>query len=44
MAAPARLRRPMDDATIKRLADLAIGFGCNLQEGQIVAISWEPGK
>lgn len=34
----------MDDATIKRLADLAIGFGCNLQEGQIVAISGEPGK
>jgi aminopeptidase len=34
----------MDDATLKRLADLAIGFGCNLQEGQIVAISGEPGK
>jgi len=34
----------MDDATIQRLADLAIGFGCNLQEGQIVAISGEPGK
>ena len=34
----------MDDATLTRLADLAIGFGCNLQEGQIVAISGEPGK
>jgi len=29
---------------LTRLADLAIGFGCNLQEGQIVAISGEPGK
>ena len=26
----------MDDATLARLADLAIGFGCNLQEGQII--------
>jgi len=34
----------MDDATLNRLADLAIGFGCNLQEGQVVAISGEPGK
>ena len=34
----------MDEATLTRLADLAIGFGCNLQEGQIVAISGEPGK
>src|SRR3954471_1940139 len=34
----------MDDATLMRLADLAIGFGCNLQEGQILAISGEPGK
>src|SRR3954454_14249765 len=34
----------MDDALLTRLADLAIGFGCNLQEGQIVAISGEPGK
>src|SRR5919107_1873822 len=34
----------MDDATLTRLADLAIGFGCNLQEGQVVAISGEPGK
>ena len=34
----------MDDATLMRLADLAVGFGCNLQEGQILAISGEPGK
>jgi aminopeptidase len=34
----------MDDATLTRLADLAVGFGCNLQEGQILAISGEPGK
>src|SRR5829696_5702169 len=34
----------MDDATIARLADLAVGFGCNLQEGQVLAISGEPGK
>ncbi len=39
-----RLPRFMDDATITRLADLAIGFGCNLQPGQILAISGEPGK
>src|SRR5215218_728701 len=34
----------MDDVTLERLADLAIGFGCNLREGQILAISGEPGK
>ncbi len=34
----------MDDATAKRLADLAIGFGANVQPGQIVAIGGEPGK
>ena len=34
----------MDDGTLTRLADLAVGFGCNLQPGQIVAISGEPGK
>src|SRR5919199_4769930 len=34
----------MDAATIKRLADLAIGFGANVQPGQIVAIGGEPGK
>src|SRR5215213_1800190 len=34
----------MDDVTLTRLADLAVGFGCNLQEGQILAISGEPGK
>src|SRR5215213_7338511 len=34
----------MDAATTARLADLAVGFGCNLQEGQVLAISGEPGK
>ncbi len=34
----------MDAATTARLADLAIGFGANLQSGQIVAIGGEPGK
>ena len=34
----------MDDATIGRLAELAVGFGANVQEGQIVAIGCEPGK
>ena len=34
----------MDAATTKRLADLAIGFGANVQPGQIVAIGAEPGK
>jgi aminopeptidase len=34
----------MDAATISRLADLAIGFGANVQRGQIVAIGGEPGK
>jgi len=34
----------MDAATAARMADLAIGFGANLQPGQIVAIGAEPGK
>ena len=34
----------MDAATANRLADLVIGFGANLQPGQIVAIGGEPGK
>jgi len=29
---------------ISRLADLAVGFGANVQKGQIVAIGGEPGK
>ena len=29
---------------ISRLADLAVGFGANVQRGQIVAIGGEPGK
>ena len=34
----------MEAETIERLADLAVGFGANLQQGQIVAIGGEPGK
>jgi aminopeptidase len=34
----------MDASTIARLADLAVGFGANVQKGQIVAIGGEPGK
>src|SRR4051794_4595283 len=34
----------MGDALRKRLADLAIGFGCDPQEGQNVAISREARK
>jgi aminopeptidase len=34
----------MDEETIKQLAELAIGFGANVQPGQIVAIGGEPGK
>ena len=34
----------MDDATLERFADLAVGFGANVQQDQIVAIGCEPGK
>ncbi len=34
----------MDDVTLERLADLVVGFGANVQEDQIVAVSCEPGK
>src|ERR687892_2201369 len=34
----------MDERTISRLADLAVGFGANVQPGQVVAIGGEPGK
>src|SRR4051794_25440634 len=34
----------MDAATVARLADLAVGFGANVQEGQVVAVGCEPGK
>jgi aminopeptidase len=34
----------MDDGTLERFADLAIGFGANVQPEQIVAIGCEPGK
>jgi aminopeptidase len=36
---------PADDATtLERLADLLVGFGANVQDGQIVAVSSEIGK
>jgi aminopeptidase len=34
----------MDDATLERLAQLAVGFGANVQPGQIVTVGCEPGK
>jgi aminopeptidase len=34
----------MDDTTLQRLADLAIGFGANVQPDQTVSINCEPGK
>ena len=34
----------MDDARVDRLAELIVGFGANVQPGQIVAVSCEPGK
>jgi aminopeptidase len=34
----------MDGTTLDRLADLAVGFGANVQPGQIVTVSCEPGK
>jgi len=34
----------MDEATLARFADLAVGFGANVQPDQIVSITCEPGK
>ena len=34
----------MDRATLERFADLIVGFGANVQPGQIVAVGAEPGK
>ena len=34
----------MDDAALERFADLAVGFGANVQPDQIVAVECEPGK
>ena len=34
----------MDAATLRRFADLVVGFGANLQPGQIAADGCEPGK
>jgi aminopeptidase len=35
---------PIDGATLERFADLVVRFAANVQRGQIVAISTEPGK
>ena len=34
----------MDDATVERLAELLVGFGANVQAGQLVSVGCEPGK
>ncbi|MCW2991610.1 MAG: aminopeptidase [Solirubrobacterales bacterium] len=34
----------MTEETLERMAELIVGFGANVQEGQILAISTEPGK
>jgi aminopeptidase len=34
----------MDDGHLERLADLVVGFGANVQQDQIVAVTCEPGK
>src|ERR687888_829742 len=34
----------MDDGYLARLADLVVSFGANVQEGQIVSVTCEPGK
>src|SRR3954468_7294404 len=34
----------MVGAYLERLADLVVGFGANVQEGQIVSVTCEPGK
>ncbi len=34
----------MDDATLRRFADVIVGFGANVQPGQVVAVSCETGK
>jgi aminopeptidase len=34
----------MDESTLERLAELVVGFGANVQQDQIVAVSCEPGK
>src|SRR5919206_5306 len=34
----------MDDGYLEPLADLVVGFGANVQDGQIVSVTCEPGK
>jgi aminopeptidase len=44
MALVGRVRASSGDPPIERFADLIVGFGANVQPGQIVAVSSEPGK
>lgn len=41
---PASAAGGMDDAMLERFADLVVGFGANVQPGQIVAVGAEIGK
>jgi aminopeptidase len=34
----------MDDGTLRRFADVVVGFGANVQPGQVVSVGCEPGK
>src|SRR3954464_1934992 len=34
----------MDDGTLRRFAGLIVGFGANVQPGQVVSVACEPGK
>jgi aminopeptidase len=38
------MRRPMDDRTLDRMAELLVGFGANVQPGQMVALGSDLGK
>jgi aminopeptidase len=44
MPGGARAAGSLDDSTLSRFADLVVGFGANVQPGQIVAIGSETGK
>jgi aminopeptidase len=39
-----RILPPVRDEEIERFAELVVGFGANVQPGQIVAVGTEPGK
>jgi aminopeptidase len=34
----------MDEGTLRRFADVVVGFGANVQPGQVVSVGCEPGK